>query len=253
MKKKIYTIAFQTIETFYGYGLQIWKEAIKAAKNLNINLITMPARPLNAPDKYDRQNNILYNYVNQYNFDAFIMVSPLLSSFVSREKFEDFYNSLKPLLIVNIGEKISGIPSIVFDNSSGIEEMVKHLVEIHGARKIAFVRGPTSNSEANERFNAYKNALYKYNIKFDEDIVFYGDFSRYCAKKITDEIIAVNKKKKLEAIMFANDEMAISSMKLLKQLGYRIPLDFIITGFDNIEETEFEPPPYQLFCNPCMI
>ncbi len=108
-QKRACTIAFQTIQISYGYGSILWQLSIEAAKKLNVNLITMPGRALNPPDKYDRQNNIIYQFVNHYNVDAFIMISPLISGFVDKAKFKHFYSSMKPLPVVNIGEKIDGI------------------------------------------------------------------------------------------------------------------------------------------------
>ncbi len=240
--KKRYTIALQVIQMDYGYGSMLWQGAADAAEKRDVNLILFPGHALNTPRKFERQNNIIYQFINNNNVDAFIMISTLLANFIQKDDFKKFYKIFGSLPVINIGERIQGIPSIIIDNKTGIRDLVGHLSNVHRFRRIAFVKGLEGNFDSSERFQAYREALDENHLPFDPSLVASGNFTRACAQDSIQELFG-KKHGKIDAIMFSNDEMAISSMRYLKDQGYYIPGDFAITGFDNIEEIEFETPP----------
>jgi len=65
---------------------------------------------------------------------------------------------------------------VLVDNKIGMKKLPIHLIEKHGYKNIAFIRGPQSSQEAKLRFEAYKEVLSEYNINFNKDLVMDGDF-----------------------------------------------------------------------------
>jgi len=52
-----------------------------------------------------------------------------------------------------------------------MQAILQHLVEVHGLRRIAFIRGPEHNEEADNRFKAYLETLAAYNIPVDPQLI----------------------------------------------------------------------------------
>ncbi len=240
--KKKYTIGFQIITTDLGYLSTLWHGAADSAEENDVNLILFRGRELKHPTGNESQYNVIYQFINEQNIDALIMISTLLSNFINQDEFQSFLNSIKPLPVINIGKRLPGIPSIILDNKTGIHELGRHLIEVHRYKKIAFVKGLDRNDEARERFEAYQEILREHNLAFDPDLVVPGDFTWACAQSAMEELFR-KKHGKIDAIMFANDEMAVASFGYLKKHGYEIPYNIAVTGFDDIDEAEFEHPP----------
>ena len=118
---------------------------------------------------------------------------------------------------------------ITLSNENAMEGVIRHLVEDHGFTKIDFINGFKNNPQSDERLAAYKKVLTEHGIPIEEHRIHYGEFWRraiICTKNI------MARGELPEAIACANDTMAIYCMDTLKEAGYRIPEDVVVTGFD---------------------
>ncbi len=77
---------------------------------------------------------------------------------------------------MSVGLPLPGIPSVLVGNYQGMRDAVEHLIEVHGFRRIAFIRGPLGNLEEEERYRAYCDALADHGIPLDENLVVFGDW-----------------------------------------------------------------------------
>ncbi|HOL11245.1 MAG TPA: substrate-binding domain-containing protein, partial [Bacillota bacterium] len=100
-------------------------------------------------------------------------------------------------------------------------------------RRIAYIGGPPNNAEAQLRFQAYQEALTSNQIPYNPDYVFHGNFWGDAGRQAVN-VFLEERKIIPEAIVAANDLMAIYSIKELQSKGYRIPEDITVTGFDDI-------------------
>src|SRR5690606_28082478 len=112
-----------------------------------------------------------------------------------------------------IGIELPGVPSILVDNQAGIDQAMAHLVDRHEARRVAFIRGPSMNKEAESRFAAYQAALQRANTPFDAQLVFQGDFLQDSGKAAVKHWL--NAGVVPDAIIAANDEMALGALRQL--------------------------------------
>ncbi|MBE5938434.1 MAG: GGDEF domain-containing protein [Lachnospiraceae bacterium] len=127
--------------------------------------------------------------------------------------------------------------NILIDESAGIKEIVKHFIEVHGCKKIAFMTGKIEMLGAQLRLAAYKETMEEYGLEYDESYIFYGDYWKNKAGEAVDHYEASHYGMP-EAIVCANDYMALAVMQELIERGYRIPDDILISGFDNINDAE---------------
>lgn len=173
------------------------------------------------------------------NLDLIIIMDERIKSrtiskrIISRSKT---YNI--PVIVVdgNYDETIS----IIFDYKSGFEKVVRHVVEDHRIKNPHLMAGIPGNSFSDERINVFKNVLKENNITFDDSMISYGLFWATPAREETEKII--NSGRLPEAIICANDIMAINVCDILMAHGYSVPDDIIITGFDGYEEVFFTNP-----------
>ncbi len=141
--------------------------------------------------------------------------------------------------------KKAGVPAVIFEckdheefydvsinNYSVMKKLVEHLIDKHGCRTFNFIAGPSANPEANDRYRAFRDALADHNIEFDERRLFNGVFRSYDGIKAIEEFAASGLSLP-DAFVCANDSMALTAMSMLQRMGYNIPDDVIITGFDN--------------------
>lgn len=124
--------------------------------------------------------------------------------------------------------------NVELSDERAMEKVIEHLIEKHGCRKIDFINGFRNNLQSDQRLNAYKEVLKAHGIPFEEERIAYGEFWRK-AEGCTEQLVALDKP---DAIVCANDTMALFCIDKLKQLGYRVPEDIIVTGFDGTKDCD---------------
>src|SRR5262249_39045631 len=141
----------------------------------------------------------------------------------------------RPMPMCSIAVELDGMSSVCVDNEVGVALGVRHLARLHGMQRIAFVRGPAANAEAEQRFRAYRDALAECGIPFDPALVADGDFQPESGKEAV-RLFVTERKLALDAIVAANDAMALGALDELDRLGIRVPEQVALVGFDDIDE-----------------
>jgi hypothetical protein len=127
---------------------------------------------------------------------------------------------------------------VTVDNETGMAQVVRHLIEQHRVQRIAFITGPVANSESEMRVGAYRAVLQQHGLPVEEQLIVPGTFLmesgaaavRALAKRFGPKL------EQLDAIVAANDNMAIGAMDELGSLGVAVPDGVAVVGFDDIEE-----------------
>ena len=144
----------------------------------------------------------------------------------------------KPVFIIN--GHYPGCINVNFDSYNGFKNVVLHVLEDHGLTDLHFMAGIRNNSVSDERMSILRDVLASKGIGFKSDMVSYGDFWSVPAKEATEKLL--ERSKLPQAIICANDTMAISVCSTLKCHGVRVPEDICVTGFDGIAETQLSQP-----------
>ena len=132
------------------------------------------------------------------------------------------------------------VSCINFDYEKGFEQIARHVIETHGVRKPHMMAGQPDNEFSNRRIEVFKKVLSDNGITFNNSMLSYGYFWADPCVEATDELL---KRDELpEAIICANDVMAITVSEMLIDAGYRIPEDIIVSGFDGYDEIYFTDP-----------
>lgn len=142
--------------------------------------------------------------------------------------------------IIVLGEQHEGCINIKFDQEQAFMEMVRHMIEDHHLTKLHFMAGMRNNAFSDHRLEVFKQVLKEHQIPFDDSMVSYGDFWSGPAEEATENIVASGNLP--EAIICANDIMAIAVCGVLGRHGIKIPEQVAVTGFDGIPEINFSSP-----------
>ena len=241
-----YTIGFFTAGTNLGYSAFLANLLSNVAKEKNINLINFLGGSLNpnftfSQYKYQYQYNVAFNFAHTPYLDGIILGSSTLASFLNDNDFFHFYSQFKPLPMVSLGVHIPDLPSTYTDNTSVFNKLVSHLIQAHNRKKIGFVSGPFNNTDAFDRYLGYTSALSENHISFEANYIYEGDFSPASAKNAV-KVLLDERKLDLDAIVCANDSMALVVINELKQRHILIPEQIIVTGCDNIPAATYCVP-----------
>ncbi|MCQ2593311.1 MAG: GGDEF domain-containing protein [Treponema sp.] len=235
---------------FSGFQLEseakIISEIIICCKNHNINLLLFYSLMLKGdfPKGIDLDANLVRGESEIFNLINYKMIDGLfvLGNSIYREKtvLELEKNCEKNHIpVININDPTHHFKhNVTIRNTFAMELIMEHLIQVHHCKKINFIGGYEDNKESIERLDAYKKILSKYNIPIEEKRIAYGHFwkqSIECAKKFVEDGLP-------EAIVCANDTMAIFVCDYLKNQGFVIPDDVIVTGFDGTTDAHaYEP------------
>lgn len=183
--------------------------------------------PKNA--RFDYQYNSIFYYASKKTLDALIVSIGSIGSFLSENDMIAFLKNFDvPILTIEI--EVPGYPCLYTESKTGMRQAVEHLIKEHKKTKIGYVSGRKENTDAKERLDVYRQVLTENNIPVDESRIVYGNFSEYTESIVND---LLDRNPDLEAIVFANDQMAIGGYTAIKARGLEIGKDILVTGYDD--------------------
>lgn len=211
------------------------------ARAIDANLFIVPGRYLDNTDefqkdrKYGYQYNTLFEYVRNSNIDVLYVMMGTIGARVTEDVRIKFLRQFGDIPIVTMYTRTTGYPSIIFDNKCAFIQGITHIIRDHHARKVGYVSGPLTNVDAQERLEAYREALAMEGIPYNDDYVVYGNFEE-SSEGLIGEFVDAHPE--LDAVIFANDRMAFGGYRAFEKRGIRPGEDIAVLGFDN---SEFAP------------
>lgn len=125
----------------------------------------------------------------------------------------------------------SKISSVLVDYEKLSGMATAHLIG-QGKRDILYIKVGKELRHGQERYQGYLSALAEQGLPFREELVLEADFSALSAYHATK--LALEKGLRFDAVQTTNDQMAIGSLKALKEAGISVPGQVAIAGCDNI-------------------
>ncbi|MFP4363884.1 MAG: substrate-binding domain-containing protein [Spirochaetia bacterium] len=189
---------------------------------------------------FQAQSNLLYTLPDPALLAGLIVYTGSITEFSNSKKLKELLSNYCDIPMVSIASPLSGCTTIEIDNSSGVKSILEHLYKEHGYTNFAFICGPENHSEANERKSAYLKYLQSKGLEVNPDLLLPGDFYKRSGQKAARKLHDSNTMP--QVIVAANDIMAIGAIEELKKLGYTVPYDVSVTGFDNQPEAILTQP-----------
>ncbi len=146
------------------------------------------------------------------------------------------YESGTPLSLVSHLVPELPIPSVLTDNTQGMAELVKHVVENCRRCKLAYIRGVPTQRDSIEREDSFRRELMRYNLSLPDSLFLRGDFVAPTAVQSVQALI--DSGADFDAIISADYVMGIAAVDTLRQNAIRVPEDVSVVGFGDAPEAE---------------
>lgn len=211
------------------------------AKSLEVDVTCFVGGLLNAPDPYQAELNAAYALCDAARIDALVVLSGTLANYSGMESLSQYCRRYMHLPVCSIGGALAGAVEVAVDNRAGVRQALTHLAQTCGRRRIAFVKGPQGNDEAQERFQVYREAVEDLRLANEADLVVEGDFLEPSGARAV-KILLDDRRLGFDALMCASDLMAIGAMRELSERKVAVPQKVAVVGFDDIQAARFAAP-----------
>lgn len=194
----------------------------------------------NSDDVSDFGEDNIFNLINCSLLDGLVIISlsikndGIIEKLVLRSKEAD-------IPVISIDMDIEGSYCIEMGYGDAMEKIMSHFLDHHGFTKINFITGMKDNPQSEERLQIYKKALEDHGIKYEPERVDYGYFWGTPAAEAVQRFYDSGKEMP-EAIVCANDAMALGVCAKLNELGFNVPEDIAVSGLDGIKEASVHTP-----------
>lgn len=175
----------------------------------------------------DQKSKSLTKLFNEKQLDgAFIM-----GLRTTDEYFMELKNVKLPCVIFDINIDNDMVSSVGVDSVKGAFLAIEHLIKL-GHKKIAFINGHKEAIVSYERLDGFYLAMNRYGLQINPDLIQYGDFGDKSGEIAIENLLKT--KKEFTAVFCACDLMAVGAINMLDNLGYSVPADISVVGFDDI-------------------
>lgn len=183
----------------------------------------------------NKAEDAIYSLPDMSFFDvAIIYGSGINSDEVIKKLIERCKKADVPVILQGIEEE--GVTTVTVDGYVGMKDLCEHLITDHGVKDVIFIAGPKESEDSNFRMNVVKETLEAHGFSLKEENIFHACWEAKLIRQYVTDCYGDKKTELPDAFICANDQMAMFAVLFLGQLGYKIPDDVIVTGFDNVSD-----------------
>lgn len=132
--------------------------------------------------------------------------------------------------LVAVNSEPDGLARVHIDGRSASYALTEHLVAVHGYTSLRFLGAAKDSPDIAARYEGFSQALAAHGLQEAGAQLHFGLEQRYgalAARELAEGDLP-------RALVCANDELAMGVLAVLPGLGYRVPDDLAIVGFDDI-------------------
>lgn len=139
-----------------------------------------------------------------------------------------------PVVMLAGPREIDHLDHIEVANADGERELTRHLIEDHGLRRLAFIGGELDSPDALARFAGFRAACRDAGLPVPDEPAVQGVMMTRAEGARAAETLLDRAGERPQAMLFANDQMAVGALHALERRGVRVPEDIAVAGFDGI-------------------
>ncbi|MBT6726899.1 MAG: LacI family DNA-binding transcriptional regulator [Deltaproteobacteria bacterium] len=155
--------------------------------------------------------------------------------------YEFLRNRKIPVLVTWAFDPSESRPAIGFNNVEAMSNLTKKIIEL-GHRQIGFITASLQNNDrARNRFKGIQEAMKKADLPEKNLQLVQTSYSIENGSKAFEKIMGG--KQRPTVVIGGNDVLAVGALRKAIEMGFRIPDDVSVTGFDDIELAQVVDPP----------
>jgi diguanylate cyclase (GGDEF)-like protein len=227
----------------FEFQMRVLGAAERAAREHGLDFVAVSGGVLGV-DLRDPKR-FVYDFIGPDCVDALLICTHVIGHHSTLAELTEFVARFDGVPRVCLGVALAGVTTMLMDNETGMNSAVKHLVETHHLRRIAFVAGPEGSEEAQARYRGYQRALAEGKLALDRRYVVAGNFTRESGARAVATLFGERGlgAADIDAIVCSDDLMALGALDELDRRGLDVPRQIALTGFDDTEFARYARVP----------
>lgn len=135
-------------------------------------------------------------------------------------------------------EPLPGCDTVVVENSRAAHELTTHLIG-HGRCRFVFAGDPDISHDISERYRGFRQALSEHGLTEGRPPV-RVPYDETAGPALVEALVVAGHG--VDAVVCANDELALTALAGLRHRGRAIPDDLALVGFDDIMACRYVDP-----------
>jgi signal transduction histidine kinase/DNA-binding LacI/PurR family transcriptional regulator/AraC-like DNA-binding protein/DNA-binding LytR/AlgR family response regulator len=240
------TIGFLTALLRDQYTTVTWSGVMDVARERDVNVLNLVGSRLGSSVALEAPAQVMFDLVDPAMLDGIVVFSEMLYHFVSVPELKQFLSRYAAVPMTSIGV-VDGIPSVMLDLELGMRDMLDHLIDVHGYRRLAYLSGPAGEQTAEALYRGYLQALKAHDIPFDPALVtpHLPSWGLMVGADGVRQLIDERRLKPgidFDCIVGCADWEILQAVDMLQARGVRVPSDVAVTGFNNLEPARLASP-----------
>jgi DNA-binding LacI/PurR family transcriptional regulator len=145
-----------------------------------------------------------------------------------------------PFVLIGRSEEYPDILSVDNNNVQASYDATRHLIA-QGHKRIGFVSGPPNLIVSKDRLSGYMQALEEAELEAHSEWIVEGEFLQESGYRAMSFFMSLPERP--TALVVIDDVVAFGVLRGLTELGYKVPRDLSLVGFNNISMSELATPP----------
>ncbi len=232
------TIGFLDEDAYDEYHNLIAAGVKMSAQQHDINIIRFGHFLVNITKPAPYHEEILHEFIKQFKLDGLLFLG-WGRAFVK----DSFKKKFRDIPMASIGVGLAGITSIIFHGDTYVEEILHHLIQVHGKSKIAYI-APANPDLRNQVYIRVmkQHSLYDPQLYIGEEELEDLSFNARGVRAV--EILLDERRIKIDAIVSLYNEETYAVIKSLNARGLRVPEDIAVTSYEDGEISRFSSPSF---------
>lgn len=166
-------------------------------------------------------------------FDAIFVYEGMLNIDGFEGELYEYLHNNATCPVIYLKSVREGCYSIVYNDRKAMKDITSYLINKYGIKDVCHMAGRLDLYDANERLAGYKEAMEEAGIEVTPAMVYSGEYFTHKTKETLDYFYS-SRGHYPEAIVCANDYMAVSVIEELERRGVKLPEEVLVSGYDNI-------------------
>lgn len=223
-----------------GYEATLRKGFEKRCSDLGIRLVIVVGHALTSGDTSTDPYARIFDHVGFDAADGVVLISSGLAAQSGNDALMRLVLHMGRLPMCSLGQPLPGYPSVLCDNRAGMMAVVEHVVRVHQRKHLLYIDGITSNPEACVRRQICCEVLGRHGLNLAPGAIASGHFTSAGGTRAAQALLRKNSQ--VDAVIAANDSMALAAMEVLRQQGLHPGPALSVTGFDDMQAGRLAEP-----------